>query len=109
MKLPALKVSVTRFVDEHQPGFVECQFFDADGARHVIIEKVPVVSSERLWSDSEYPRATDIDCVVVERFTSPQGVPLVRIDTDLPWHIESTSGQTVFVVQESQLTDLASG
>jgi hypothetical protein len=107
--MPSLRVSITRFVDEHQPGFVECEFFDAEGARHLIIEKVPVVSNEHLWSDSEYPRETDIDCVVLERFTGRQGTPLVKIDTELPWHIESTSGQTVFVVGESQMTDIASG
>ena len=106
--MPALKISITRCVDEHQPGFVECQFSDADGATHVIIEKVPVVSSEHLWSDSKYPRNTDIECIVLERFTSSQGTPLVKIDTELPWHIESTSGQTVFVVHESQMNDIAS-
>lgn len=107
--MPALRVSITRFVEEGQPGFVECEFFDADGARHVIIEKVTVVSSEQLWSDSDYPRDTDIECVVLEHFAGSQGAQLVRIDTELPWHIETTNGQTVFVVEESQVIGVASG
>ena len=40
-----LKVEITRFVDEHQPGFVACEFQDANGRRHTFIEKVPLVTA----------------------------------------------------------------
>src|ERR1700722_2651927 len=43
-------------VDEWQPGFVECSLRDAQGRTWKSIEKVPVVTTEALWSDSEYPR-----------------------------------------------------
>jgi hypothetical protein len=47
--MAGLKVTIARFVDEHQPGFVECTFADASGVTHSIIEKVPVISAEDLW------------------------------------------------------------
>jgi len=35
MPMPCLQLSIIRFVDEHHPGFVECEFSDAIGARQV--------------------------------------------------------------------------
>ena len=103
--MPGLKVTIARFVDDHQPGFVECTFLDASGTTHSIIEKVPVISAEHLWSDSENPRAGEIECTVRERFRNSLGDDLARIDTELPDHIESTRGETEFVVFCSQIAD----
>jgi hypothetical protein len=101
--MPCLKVSITRFVDLHQPGFLECMFSDANGVSHSVIEKVPVISAEDLRIASEYPRDGEIECTVIERFTNARGESLARIDTELPYHIESTRGATVFVVYSSQI------
>ena len=101
--MPGLKVTIARFVDDHQPGFVECTFSDARGISHSIIEKVPVISAEDLWIDSEYPRAGEIECTVLERCTDARGDDLARIDTELPDHIESARGETEFVVFWSQI------
>jgi len=46
---------IVRFVDEYQPGIVECEFADAEGRIHKIIEKIPIVTAADLWSDSAYP------------------------------------------------------
>jgi hypothetical protein len=39
--MPSLRVQIVRFVDEYQPGIVECQFRDADGQMHSAIGKLP--------------------------------------------------------------------
>ena len=46
--MPTLAVQITRYVDDHFPGFVECTFQDAEGKTHVFVEKVPIVSQEEL-------------------------------------------------------------
>jgi hypothetical protein len=99
--MPQLKVTITRFVDEGFPGFVECTFVDAQGETHCVIEKVPVITTDYLWTGSEYPREGRIACTVVARFVGAAGERLVRVDTELPYHIESERGETVFEVPES--------
>jgi hypothetical protein len=96
-----LKVSITRFVDDHQPGVVECVFSDARGVSHTVIEKIPVITTEDLRSDSRYPRGGEIACTVLERFVDSRGEHVVRIDTELPWHVETVEGETVFEVPAS--------
>lgn len=96
-------VEITRFVDEHQPGFVECQLVDAYGKVHTFLEKGPVVSDRNLWNDSQYPCVGSIACEVVQEFQDPDGRLLASINTGRPFGIESSSGETKFVVLPSQL------
>ena len=35
-----ISVQIVRFVDSHQPGWVECLLVDAERRRHIIVEKV---------------------------------------------------------------------
>ncbi len=79
-----LRVQIVRFVDEHQPGFVECEFTDATGQRHTVIDKVPVVSPECLDARSHYPRTGAVRCEVLETRESSEGVKLTRISTRTP-------------------------
>jgi hypothetical protein len=99
--MPFLKVAITRFVDDHQPGFVECTFVDARGIAHTVIEKVPIVTTEHLSRDSQYPREGAIACTIVGRTVRADGELLMRVDTTLPDHVESQQGETVFEVSES--------
>ena len=103
--MPAVNVQISRFVDAHQPGFVECVLVDASGRSHVIVEKVPVVSDEDLWSTSAYPRPGFIACEIEEEWVDEDGQALVRVSTARPWSIESSTGQTEFVVLASQVTN----
>ena len=41
-------VQIIRFVDSSFPGWVECELIDADGKRHVIRDKVPILTAETL-------------------------------------------------------------
>lgn len=47
-----ISVQIVRFVDSHQPGCVKCLLVDAESRRHIIVEKVPVVTAEDLDADS---------------------------------------------------------
>lgn len=99
----AVAIEIWRFVDDHQPGLVECRLVDADGHIHEFIEKGPVVSDRNLLSDSQYPCAGSIACEVTSEFIDAQGRLLACIDTRLPFGVESSSGETKFVVLLSQL------
>jgi hypothetical protein len=102
--MPALTVQIIRFVDGHFPGFVECVFEDADGATHVFVEKVPVVSRQELLATTSYPRAGTLDCERESVWKDAAGRSLARINTGRPWGVTSSSGETRFVVLASQLT-----
>jgi hypothetical protein len=54
--MTCLRVDIVSFADESQPGFVHCAFVDANGDRHSFVEKIPVVTTGALWSDSTYPQ-----------------------------------------------------
>jgi hypothetical protein len=101
--MPAVAVHITRFVDDHQPGFVECQLVDAAGASHIFVEKMPVVTTEVLRSTGSYPCPGAIGCLVLASWEDDRGIGLTRIDTSQPWGIESVVGVTKFVVTSSQI------
>jgi len=102
--MPSIQVSIFRFVDEHQPGFVEAEFADADGTSHTIVDKAPVFSPEDLWSDSVYPQPGFARCEVLARFEDSQGRKLARVTIAKPDSLESTRGLSEFVVLESQIS-----
>ena len=98
--MPSLRVQIVRFVDEHQPEFVECQFRDADGQMHSIIDKLPCFTSAELRSDSKYPQPGEVECRVL-------GLPVdgvVTITLAEPYAVEATDGKSEFVVAEGDLT-----
>ncbi|GEJ58847.1 hypothetical protein [Anaeromyxobacter diazotrophicus] len=101
----AIRVTVERFTDGAQPGWVLCRLVDASGTHHLFEEKVPVVSRDHLAADSAYPCAAFIDCTVVGSRRADDGRELVEVDTASPWSIQSTAGATRFVVFREQLTD----
>ena len=98
-----LVVQIVRFVDDHQPGWVACEFIDAEGHSCTIVDKVPVLSSEDLDAGSAYPRPGRVGCEVVARWRDPDGRELLRISTSEPWGIESTQGVSEFVVLANQV------
>jgi len=103
--MPYLLIQIVRFVDEHQPGFVAGEFTDAQGRRHTIIDKVPVIGLTDLWSDSNYPQPGVAKCEILARLQDGEGHKLSRITIDKPWSLESAEGRIEFVVFDSQLTD----
>lgn len=98
-------IEIRRYVDDAQPGWVECGLTDAAGQSWLFIEKVPIVTTEDLDADSRYPRPGIIACQLVER-RREDGREVAVIDTELPWHVEATTGETRFVVSSEQLVEL---
>jgi hypothetical protein len=101
--MPAVTVRITRFVDDHFPGFVECELVEASGLSHIFVEKVPVVTTEQLRPSSCYPCAGGIACRVLAQWEDADGIAFSRIDTSKPWGVESSAGVTEFVVASSKI------
>jgi hypothetical protein len=101
--MAAVRATISKFIDESQPGLVECWFEDSQGRIWEFHEKVPIVSTDDLWVDSEYPRPCAIACTILEHKSDSVGRGIAVIDTSRPWGIESTEGTTVFEVFAEQL------
>ncbi len=99
-----LQVQIVRFVLDHQPGFLACEFFDADGKCHTIIDKGPIFLDRLLDATSEYPQAGEVRCTLLEQWRDEHGRDLARINTDDPYHIESTEELSEFVVLQTQIS-----
>lgn len=100
--MPTLHVQVICFVDEHFPGFVECEFVDASGQPHRFIEKAPVVTVAPLSSETPYPQPGIVACVIESESQDDAGRALLNISTD-PWGITSLEGVSRFVVFAPQI------
>lgn len=101
--MPSLRVSIIRFVDEQQPGFVECEFRDADGTLHTLVDKVPIFAQEDLRKDSVYPQPGFARCEALGRSMGTRG-ELIRVTIARPDGLESSRGLSEFVVLASQLS-----
>jgi hypothetical protein len=97
-----LAIEIVRFVDDYQPGIVECKFVDATGENHIVIEKVPIVSTLDLRVESQYPQRGSIKCVVLNRWHD-NGRAFAQIGIAQPDCIESTEGLREFIVLQEQL------
>jgi hypothetical protein len=102
-KMPAVSVQITRYVDDHFPGFVECVLVDVLGAAHTFVEKVPVVSTESLSAASTYPRNGEIECEICREWQDAAGHAFSIVRIESPWGVESTSGESEITVSSSQL------
>ena len=94
-----VRVGILRYVDDHQPGWVECRLTDAHGRVWAFVEKVPIVTTESLDATSDYPRPGVIACEVV----AGEGSAIIQIDTARPWGVAATTGETRFEVRPAQL------
>jgi hypothetical protein len=102
-----LRLEIVEFVDDCQPGVVLCQFRDAAGQVHSIVDKVPMFTCEDLWSDSTYPQVGAARCEVLKRFRDIDGLEKALVTIDRPDGLEATSGSTEFLVLNSSLEDRA--
>jgi hypothetical protein len=103
--MTAVRMTITRMVDESFPGWVECELVDADGRTWKFEEKIPVVSAEQIWTDSQFPIETTVDCTVVGKRADPVGRHVVSIDLARPWGIESLEGNSRFEVLCEQINE----
>jgi hypothetical protein len=99
-----LKVQIVRLVDDAQPGWVACEFGDAEGRRHTLIDKVPIFTGVMLDGTSVYPQSGEVACEILGEWKDARGRNIVRISTDRPYGITSNEGLREFVVLSSQLS-----
>lgn len=71
-----LAVNIVRYVDDHQPGWVEVEFVDAQGQRHTFVDKVPGFTSLPLDAHSSYPQPGQVACEVFVTIPGCAGTPL---------------------------------
>ena len=99
-----LIVQIVRFVDDGFPGWVACEFEDAVGRRHTLIDKWPIFTDAMLDETDVYPQMGVVRCQVVTRWKDAHGRELLRVSTAKPDDIASTDGLTEFVVLSSQVS-----
>ncbi len=104
--MKAIIISITSFIDDHQPGFVECIFYDAFGKEHIVVDKVPIVTDKYLDANSEYPQDGVIACEIVKKWEDANGKTVFTVSIAKPWGVATIEGLTEFKLFEEQLTDL---
>ncbi|MEV4601255.1 hypothetical protein AB0K15_28115 [Amycolatopsis sp. NPDC049253] len=96
-----LEATVTRWVDEEFPGFVELRFADADGTVVLITEKVPVLTAENWDASTPLPMPFDLDCEVLRRERDPQGHATAVVE--LSYGVGDDDGRVQFTVPADQV------
>jgi hypothetical protein len=100
-----IAVQIVRFLDDRFPGWVACEFVDANSLRHVLIDKYPVFTDALLDASSTYPQTGSAPCEVLDRWQDSRGHDLVRVTIARPWGMESTEGLSEFVLTAAQLSN----
>ena len=103
--MPWIEVTIVRFVEEHQPGIVECVFEDASGQAHGIVDKCWMLTEQSLWSDSAYPVQGSVQCRVLKLRKDHLDRKLALITIAEPDHLETTEDKTEFILFASKVSD----
>jgi hypothetical protein len=98
-----LRVEILRYVSDRQPGVVSFEFADAAGCWHRFIDKVPVVSLERLSAADSYPRSGVLRCEELSRWQDFSGREIVHMITSSPDGVASMEGHSEFLIFADQL------
>ena len=85
------------------PGIAECEFMDAEGRIHTLVDKVPIFSERSVKEFKLLPHEAVARCEIVAMWHDAHGRELARVSTAHPDHIESTEGLSDFVVFATQL------
>lgn len=104
--MKAIRIKITSFIDDHQPGYVECKFTDAWNVEHTVHEKVPIVTDKWLNGNSEYPQDGDIAFEVVRTWIDEKGRTIFTVNIGKPWGVETINGLREFDILEEQITEL---
>lgn len=100
-----LHVRIVRFVDAHQPGWVACEFVDAENRSHTVVDKVPIFTADDIDQNTKFPLPGIMQCELISQLRDANGRDLVRISTERPSNIASEDGLSEFTVLSSQLGD----
>jgi hypothetical protein len=100
-----VRIAIIRWVDDAQPGWVECVLNDVHGHAWHFIEKAPIVSAEDIFGQGDLPRTGVIACEIVGTRRNA-GSEIVTITTEVPWSITSTDDVSRFDVFRDQLCEI---
>lgn len=103
--MSAIKIKITKYISDDQPGFVECTFDDAWNKVHIVEDKVPIVTEKYLDANSDYPQDGVVACEILKESKDEEGRTIFTVDTS-PWGINTIEGLTKFDILKEQLTDL---
>jgi len=103
--MSAIKIKITKYISDDQPGFVECTFDDAWNKVHIVEDKVPIVTEKYLDANSDYPQDGVVACEILKESKDAEGRTIFTVDTS-PWGINTIEGLTKFDILKEQLTDL---
>ena len=101
--MQGVNVLIAKWVDNYEPGSVECELTDAHGRKWRFVEKLPIVTRDSLHVSSVFPQRGVIACEVISNSIDVAAGAVAEIDTTRPWGVESTDGVTRFVVRSEQL------
>lgn len=102
----AIKIEITKFIDHHQPGFVEARLFDVWSREYIFQEKLPIFTSDDLDNESDYPKPGVIACIKVKEFYDNTNCKIIVIDTNEIWGVQSLDERREFEVLENQLIEI---
>jgi 2-amino-4-hydroxy-6-hydroxymethyldihydropteridine diphosphokinase len=94
----SLPVKIVRFVDDSQPGWVECEFTDVDDRTHTVVDKVPIFTSDRIDANTKLPLHGTVECEIVAKLRDALGNELLKINLERPLGLSSKEGLTEFLV-----------
>lgn len=97
-----VKVKIIAYVDNSQPGWVRCVLTDLYNKEWYFTEKVPIVTTNYLDENTEYPQNGIINCIVTSDKTENN---YVEIDTSIPYGVYTEDGITNFTILRTQLID----
>ncbi|MEQ1554734.1 MAG: hypothetical protein ABL929_11175 [Ferruginibacter sp.] len=104
--MKAIKIKITSFISNDQPGFVECKFYDALNIEHIVQDKVPIVTEKNLDMDSSYPQEGVIACEILKEWIDENNRIIITVDTSKPWGVETIEGLTIFNILKEQLIEV---
>jgi hypothetical protein len=99
-----LHAQIVRFVQEHWPSIVACEFVDAAGHSHTFIGKDVMFTETSVDAQSVYPQPGSIRCTVLGSWHDGTGRELVRVCTAYPDDLESTEEVNDFVVLRDRVS-----
>jgi len=100
-----IRASIVRWVSDDNPGMVECRFTDRFGKEWVFVEKLPIVSSDYLGSESSYPQPAWIACEIVSQGRDESDREIAEVDTERPWGVWSVDDVSRFHLFRDQLAE----
>lgn len=101
--MPFVNVTIERFLEKGQPGWVETSVNDAWNKTHLFIDKSVIFSELYLDVESLYPQAGVLACEVIKEWIDQNGRNIVTVTTERPYDVATTEALYEIDLLEEQL------